>query len=142
MAASTRSSVMPRRRSWRSTMRSRFWAKALVDVPSKRGGVMYDHLPPTARDQSGTVEGRQEARHAFTRGACQLGDLRAGGADQHVPVVPTVLGELGRLLDQHGRHAAGHGLEGLARDALVRLPQALREGGQELERDIGVLVKK
>src|SRR3954453_18888706 len=72
IAWSTRSSEMPRRRSWRSTMRSR----ASVDVVSEGVRVMHQHLAAPGGDQAGPLELRQEARRALARGAGELGDLR------------------------------------------------------------------
>src|SRR3954453_16155381 len=78
MARSTRSSEMPRRRSWRSTIRSR----ASVDVISKGVRVMHENLAAPGGDQPGSLELRQEARRALARGSRELGDLRLRGLDQ------------------------------------------------------------
>src|SRR5215211_8687354 len=81
IAASTRSSWIPRRRSWRSTIRSRS-----VDVVPESRGVMHGHLPTSKRDDSGALERREEAAAALPGRARQVGDLGLGRADQDVGV--------------------------------------------------------
>src|SRR5437764_6266768 len=107
MAASTRSSAMPRRRSWRSTMRSR----ASVDVVSEGVGVMHENLAAPGGDQAGALELGEEARRALPRGARELRDLGLGRLYQHRRAV--VAGSVGaarlHLAEQGAGHAARHG---------------------------------
>src|SRR3954451_22165317 len=87
IALRTRSSSMPRPRSWRSTMRRR----ASVDVVPEGSGVMHDDFPTLRRDESLSLERGQETAGALTRRAGQLGDVRLSGFDQHV-ALPGTLG--------------------------------------------------
>src|SRR3954471_5670965 len=116
MAASTRSSSIPRPRSWRSTIRLRADS---VDVVPERVRLMHHDLAAAGRDQAGPLELRQEAAGALARGAGELGDLGLRGADEHVVAELAVGAEALHLAEQRARDAARHGLERLPRDALV-----------------------
>src|SRR3954468_19042055 len=115
---------MPRRRSWRSTMRARRSANPSVDVVPERFGLMDDHSSPPGGYQTRALELRQEARRRLARGARQLGDLRLRGLDHHVCLAVAVAAGLD-LREERAGHPPGHGLERLAREPLVRLPQAV-----------------
>src|SRR3954463_14897780 len=80
IAASTRSSSIPRGRSCRSTMRRR----ASVDVVPEGSGVMHDDLPTLRRYEPLALEGGEEAAGALARGAGQLCDVGLRRLDQHV----------------------------------------------------------
>src|SRR5437764_624121 len=115
MAASTRSSAMPRRRSWRSTMRSR----ASVDVVSEGVGVMHENLAAPGGDQPGALELGEEARRALPRGARELRDLGLGGLDQDRRAV--VAGAVGLAEDRLPVEvAARHGHLGQLRQVAWR----------------------
>src|SRR4051812_22095296 len=120
IARRTHSSSMPRRRSWRSTIRARRSAKPSVDVVPERFGLMDDHPSPPGGYQTCAFELGQEARGRLARGARELRDLRLGGLDHHVRLAVPVAARL-HLREQRARHAAGHGLERLARQPLVGL---------------------
>src|SRR3712207_4995731 len=81
IALRTRSSAMPRRRSWRSTMRSR---RSSVDVVPKGLRLMHDDLPPPGRHQPGALELREEAAGALAGRARELRDLGLSGVDEYV----------------------------------------------------------
>src|SRR5215210_807074 len=133
MAASTRSSWIPRRRSWRATMRSRS-----VDVVPEPSGVMHGDLSTTQGDDTRAFKRRKEAAGALARGAGEMGDLGLGRPDQDVLLGSAVGLARDRLREQRARHAAGHGLERLLKQPLVGAAHALREAGQQLQRDVRV----
>src|SRR2546428_13510835 len=98
MALSTRSSEIPRRRSWRSTMRSR----ASVDVVPEGVRVMNENLAPPGADQPGALELGEEARGALPRGAGELRDLSLRGLDEHRrPAVSVPVGAPGLAPPRH-----------------------------------------
>src|SRR3954467_14981375 len=81
IAASTRSSSIPRPRSCRSTIR---WRADSVDVVPERVRLMHHDLAAAGRDQAGPLELREEAAGALARRAGELRDLGLGGAHEHV----------------------------------------------------------
>src|SRR3954452_20239145 len=113
---------MPRRRSWRSTMRARRSANPSVDVVPERFGLMDDHSAPPGGYQTRALELGQEPRRGLARGTGELGDLRLGRLDHDVGLAVAVGAHLD-LGEQRARHAPGDRLERLARQALVRVAQ-------------------
>src|SRR5215217_8538860 len=116
MAASTRSSSIPRRRSWRSTIRSR----SSVDVVAERARVMDEDLSAPGGDYAVPLEPGQEPRRRLARRAGQLCDLGLGGPDDDLTRCLTgVVRAAGlHLPEQRPRDPAGHGLERLAGNAV------------------------
>src|SRR3954451_12576079 len=105
IALRTRSSSMPRPRSWRSTMRRR----ASVDVVPEGSGVMHDDFPTLRRDESLAFERGEEASGALARGTGQLRDVVLGRLDQHVALAgPLGLARVAQL-HEHPGHAPGDG---------------------------------
>src|SRR4051794_18832291 len=94
MAARTRSSSIPRARSWRATI----WSRS-VDVVPERVGLMDEHLPATGRDHTVSFEPGQEAARRFARGAGKLSDLGLRRADRYAPLELLALGLVAARLD-------------------------------------------
>src|ERR671922_427161 len=133
IAASTRSSSIPRRRSWRSTIRDRS-----VDVVAESSRLMHGHLSPAEGHHARPLERGEEAAGALARGARQMGDLGLGRPDQHVGL-RRALGLAGdRLREKGAGNASRDRLEGLLKQPLVRPAHALGEGCEQLEREVGV----
>src|SRR5215217_8483491 len=109
-----------------------------VDVVPESSGVMNGDLSTAEADNAGPLERRQEAARALARGSGELRDLRLGGPDQHVRVRRAVGLTRDGLRQQRARHAAGHGLERLLEQALIRAADALREAGEQLQREVRV----
>src|SRR5438270_4405128 len=117
MARSTRSSWIPRSRSWEATMRSRLAACSSgeeppfgrsplpsVDVVVERLRVMHEDLSAPGGDHPGAFELGQEAARALARRSGELRDLGLGRPDQHLPRVGIPLG--GYRADLPGERAA------------------------------------
>src|SRR5215211_464351 len=141
MAASTRSSSIPRRRSCRSTMRARLRAKgSSVDVVPEPFRLMDGHLPPSQRHHARALERRQEAAGALPRRAGQVSDLGLGRLDEDV-LLRRALGLTGHGLGQQRTgHPPGHGLERLLEQALGGAADAFGQRRQELAGDVGVVL--
>src|SRR3954452_5959455 len=104
---------MPRRRSWRSTMRARRSANPSVDVVPERFGLMDDHSSPPGRYQTGALELRQEARRRLARGAGQLRDLRLRPLDPHVALCELAVAARLHGVQEPADDGARHSLERL-----------------------------
>src|SRR3954468_17188614 len=96
MAASTRSSSIPRRRSWRSTIRLR----ASVDVVPERVRLMHHDFAAAGGDQARPFELREKAAGALAGGPGELCDLRLRGAHEHVVAELAVSAEPLHLAEQ------------------------------------------
>ena len=138
IAASTRSSWIPRRRSWRSTMR----ARASVDVVAEPSRVMHGHFSPSQGDHPGALQRGEEAARALARGAGQVRDLGLRRPDQDV-LLGRALG-LARdgLRQQRAGDPAGDRLERLLQQPLVGAADALGERGEQLQREVRVALDR
>src|SRR5438105_15712238 len=136
MARSTRSSWIPRSRSWEATMRSRLAACSSaegprfgrsplpsVDVVVERLRVMHEDLSAPGGDHPGAFELGEEAARALARRSGELRDLGLRRPDEHLPRVGIPLGgDRANLSEERAGHAPLDGLEGLARQPFVRRP--------------------
>jgi hypothetical protein len=99
---------------------------------------MHGDLSTTQGDNSRAFERRKEAAGALARRAGEVRDLGLRRADEHVLLRCAVGLARDRLGEQRARHAAGHGLERLLEQSLVRAAHPLGEAGEQLQRDVGI----
>src|SRR5918994_712352 len=112
-----------------------------VDIALQRAGVVDGEAAAALRDDAGPLQDGQEATGGLARGAGELGQVGLRRRDGHVRLAGRAL--VARLLDElpeHGGHPALDGLEGLARQPLVRAAQPPHERHRELDGDLRVLV--
>src|SRR4051812_49781521 len=114
IAASTRSSSMPRRRSCRSTMRARLRAKgSSVDVVAEPFRLMDRDLPPPQRHHARALECGEEAAGALPGGAGRGAVFGLGGLVRTVLLrAPPPRAAVGRP-ESRAPHPPAHGWEGL-----------------------------
>lgn len=93
-------------------------------------------------DDVRALEHGEEPARRLPRRARELRQLRLCRGDQHVLLTSALLTGGGDQLQQDGGHPALHGLERLAGQPLVRLPQTTAESDDQLHGDIGVLTQQ
>src|SRR3954452_20435942 len=95
MAASTRWSSIPRRRSCRTTISPQGEAKSgsvrkparLVDVVVQSRRIEHGHAAATGAHDAGALEVGEETADALPRGAGELGEVGLVHANRHLPAL-------------------------------------------------------
>src|SRR4051794_6549362 len=111
------------------------------DVGAKATGL--DDGDPASADahDPGPLQRGEEPADALARGPGELGEVRLRHVDRDaLPAHGSAV--LGDQLREHPSHAARHGLEGLAGDALVGLAETLGERRDQLDGDLRAVREK
>src|SRR3954452_18715878 len=112
---------------------------ASVDIKPESDRVVDGQEVSPLRDDAGALEGGQEAAGRLAAGARELGHVGLGGGEQDVALARALRSGLVHELGDDGRHPALHGLEALAREALVGGAQPPSQRGDELDGDLVVV---